>query len=121
MSLKTQALKNISSSWFGLGVNVIVGFFLSPYILHKLGDDAFGLWVLIFSLTGYYGLFDLGIRSSIVKYVSSFAATRDYDELSRTVNTALFSYGCVALVLALLSAVGSRYVNVIFHISPGFV
>ena len=121
MSLKGQAVTNIGSSWFGLGVNVIVGFFLSPFILHKLGDDAFGLWVLIFSLTGYYGLFDLGIRSSIVKYVSSFVATRDYDELSRTVNTAVFSYSCVALVLMLVSAITSRYVNVIFHISPGFV
>jgi len=56
---KVEILKNVGSSWCALGVNVLVGIFLSPYILHRLGDEAFGLWVLIFSVTGYYGLFDL--------------------------------------------------------------
>ena len=46
-------------------------------VLHHLGDDAFGLWVLIFSLTGYYGLFDFGIRSSLIRYVSKFQATNE--------------------------------------------
>src|SRR5208282_2465598 len=75
LPLKAQALRNISSSWFGLATNLVVGFFLSPFILHHLGDDAFGLWVLVFSLTGYYGLFDFGIRSSIVRYVAQYKAT----------------------------------------------
>ncbi len=72
---KRQILRNVGSSWFALGVNVLVGIFLSPYILHRLGDEAFGLWILIFSATGYYGLFDLGIRSSIVRYVAKYSAT----------------------------------------------
>ena len=94
MSLKIRALKNVASSWGGLAVNIAVGFFLSPFILHHLGDDAFGLWVLIFSLTGYYGIFDFGIRSSLIRYVSKFQATGDKDELARLVNTSLFTYTC---------------------------
>ena len=66
---KIEILKNVSSSWFSLGVNILVGIFLSPFILHRLGDTAYGIWILIFSVTGYYGLFDLGIRSSVVRYV----------------------------------------------------
>jgi len=72
---KLQIVKNVSSNWFALIVNVLVGIFLSPFILHRLGDAAFGIWVLIFSITGYYGLFDLGIRSSVVRYVSKAKAT----------------------------------------------
>src|SRR5579872_4447746 len=121
MSLKTQALKNISSSWFGLGVNVIVGFFLSPFILHRLGDDAFGLWVLIFSLTGYYGLFDLGIRSSLVRYVSKFQATNENDQLSRMVNTTMCSCTCLALILMVPTVVGSFYVDRMFHVPVAFL
>ena len=59
---KRQIVKNVGSTWFSLGCDVLVGLFLSPIILHWLGDAAFGIWVLIFSITGYYGLFDLGIR-----------------------------------------------------------
>ena len=120
MSLKLQAMKNVGSSWFSLGVNVAVGFFLSPFILHRLGDDAFGLWILIFSITGYYGLFDFGIRSSIIRYVSKYTATKHHEELNRLVSTSLFSYGCLAMILLLITMVGSRYVDVLFRISPGF-
>src|SRR5437879_3275566 len=92
MSLKTRALINVASSWGGLAVNIAVGFFLSPFILHHLGDEAFGLWILIFSLTGYYGIFDFGIRSSLVRYVSKFTATKNINEVSRLINTAMFTY-----------------------------
>ena len=64
---KRQILRNVGSSWSALAVSVVVGIFLSPFILHRLGDTSFGIWVLIFSVTGYYGLFDLGIRSSIIR------------------------------------------------------
>ncbi|MGA9392077.1 MAG: oligosaccharide flippase family protein [Candidatus Sulfotelmatobacter sp.] len=121
MSLKTRALKNVASSWGGLAVNVAVGFFLSPFILHHLGDEAFGLWILIFSVTGYYGLFDFGIRSSLVRYVSKFQATADKDELTRLVNTSLFTYTCLGLALVIPTVVGGFYVDRLFHVSPSFV
>src|ERR1700680_22051 len=92
---KTQILKNVGSSWSALGINVIVGIFLSPFILHRLGDTAFGIWVLIFSVTGYYGIFDFGIRSSIIRYVSKYTATQDIEEVNRLINSAMFTYTAV--------------------------
>ena len=121
MSLKIRALKNVMSSWGGLAVNIAVGFFLSPFILHHLGDDAFGLWVLIFSLTGYYGIFDFGIRSSLIRYVSKFQATGDKRELARLVNTSLFSYTCLCVVLLVPTVLGGLYVDRLFHVPHGFL
>jgi O-antigen/teichoic acid export membrane protein len=121
MSLMTRALKNVASSWGGLGVNIAVGFFLSPFILHHLGDEAFGLWVLIFSLTGYYGIFDFGIRSSLIRYVSKFEATGDKEELARLVNTSLFTYTCLAVVLVVPTVIGGHYVDRIFHVPAAFL
>jgi O-antigen/teichoic acid export membrane protein len=121
MNLKLRVLKNATSSWAGLAVNVAVGFFLSPFILHHLGDEAFGLWVLIFSLTGYYGLFDFGIRSSLIRYVSKFQATGDREQLARLINTSLFSYTCLGLILMVPTVVGSIYVDRLFHIPAAFM
>jgi O-antigen/teichoic acid export membrane protein len=113
-------LKNVGSSWFALGFNILVGIFLSPYILHHLGDEGFGLWVLIFSITGYYGLFDLGIRSSIIRYVAKYSATNESADLNRLINTAFFSYGGIALVAILITITVSFYAGSIFHRSiPG--
>jgi O-antigen/teichoic acid export membrane protein len=118
---KRQILRNVGSSWFALGVNVLVGIFLSPYILHRLGDEAFGLWILIFSATGYYGLFDLGIRSSIVRYVAKYSATEEHDELNRLVNTAMFSYSGIGVLAMAVTLIAAYYLNSIFRIPAEFV
>jgi O-antigen/teichoic acid export membrane protein len=115
-----QIIKNVSSSWIVLATNVLVGIFLAPLILHRLGDAAFGIWVLIFSITGYYGVFDLGIRSSIVRYVSKFLATNDQGSLGKLINTSLFSYSCVGAFTLLLTVALSSYVSTLFRISPEF-
>jgi len=115
---KSQILKNIGSSWFSLGVNVLVGIFLSPFIMHRLGDSAFGIWVLIFSVTGYYGIFDLGIRSSIIRYVSKYTATGQSDELARHINTSLATYTGIGALSMLVTIVLSFYVDHLFKIPP---
>jgi len=114
---KIAIFKNVGSSWFALGFNILAGLFLSPYILHHLGDDAFGLWILIFAITGYYGLFDLGIRSSIIRYVANYSTTKKTDELNRLINTALFAYGGIGTVAILITITLSFFVGSIFRIS----
>lgn len=115
---KRQILKNVGSSWSALAINVMVGIFLSPFILHRLGDAAFGIWVLIFSITGYYGLFDLGIRSSIIRYVSKYTATGDREKLTEFVSTALFTYTCIGMVSMVLTTLLSSSVEHVFKIPP---
>ena len=117
---KLQIIKNVSSSWISLATNVLVGFFLSPFILHRLGDAAFGIWVLIFAITGYYGLFDLGIRSSIVRYISKARATGDLQYASRILSTSLFSYTCIGVLSLLLTIVLSIFIDRIFTIPAEF-
>jgi O-antigen/teichoic acid export membrane protein len=115
---KRQIIKNVGSSWFALGVNVVVGLALSPFIVHRLGDTAFGLWVIILSITGYYGLFDLGIGSSVIRFVSKYTATGEHEELAKIINTSLFTYSCIGLLCMLVTAVIASQVNRRFSVPP---
>ena len=117
---KIHIIKNVGSSWFSLGLNIVVGVFLSPFILHRLGDAAYGIWVLIFSVTGYYGLFDLGIRSSVVRYVSRFAAINDNESLSKLINTSLLTYAVIGSITVGVTLLGTSHVNSWFRIPPAF-
>jgi len=116
MSLSGQAVKNVTATWLGLLVHAVVGFLLSPFILHKLGDDAFSLWILIFAVSGYFGLLDLGIRSSIVKYTAKFLTTNDTDQLSRYLSTSLAFYCVIAVVILLATATGFFYLHMLFRV-----
>lgn len=116
MSLRGQAVKNVTATWLGLLVQAVVGFFLSPFILHRLGDGAFSIWVLVFAVTGYLNLFDFGIRSSVVKYTAQFIASGDRDQLSRYLSTSLAFYSAVALVIIGIAGLGSAYLRLFFNI-----
>src|SRR5882724_792204 len=118
---KLDILKNVGSSWVSLGVNIVIGFFLSPFILHRLGDAAFGIWVLIFSVTGYYGIFDLGIRSSVIRYISKLTAVEDKEGLAKFFNTSLATYTFIGLATTAVSLIASRYVGSMFKIDPNFL
>ena len=118
MSLKAQAVTNVTATWLGLLVHALVGFLLSPFILHRLGDQAFSLWVLIFAFVGYFGLLDFGIRSSIVKYTAKFLALGDTDQLSIYLSTSFAFYSAVALAVLLMTACGIFYLHLVFKI-PG--
>jgi O-antigen/teichoic acid export membrane protein len=121
MSLRVQAVKNVSATWLGLLVHALTGFFLSPFILHKLGDEAFSLWVLVFALTGYFGLLDLGIRSSIVKYTAKFIATNEADQLARYLSTSMAFYSAVGAVVLLGTILGFFELHLLFKITPALL
>lgn len=117
---KIQVVKNVGSSWFALGTSVAVGFLLWPIIVHRLGDEAAGIWVLIFSITGYYGLFDLGIRSSIIRFISKTKARNDTEGASRVISTSLFSYSCIGALALLITIVASLFVSRFHSVRPEF-
>jgi sulfotransferase family protein len=43
------------------GAGVAVAFFLTPFVIHSLGDRMYGFWALAAVFIGYYGVMDLGL------------------------------------------------------------
>jgi len=84
-----RVLRNIVTNYLRFFVTGVLGFVLTPLMVRLLGDGPYGLWVTIFSVTGYFGLFDQGIRPSLVRYVSRDHTRGDQDGLSRTLSSAL--------------------------------
>ena len=72
------------SNWTTLIINLAVGFFLTPYIITHLGKTGFGIWTLVGSIIGYYGVLDLGVSSAITRYVARYAGLKDYNALNHT-------------------------------------
>ena len=112
MIAKAEVVKNVGSSWFSLGVSALVGVFLSPYSPHRR-DTAYGIWVLIFSITGYYGLFDLGIRSS------TYTATGDHEGLAQVMSTSLVT--AIGMVTMIVTLACSLFVDRLFRIPSKFL
>lgn len=104
------------ANWAAYCVAALVGFFLAPYVLHRLGNSTYGLWVLLASLVSYLGLLDLGIRGSITRFIAHHHATGDHVGSSRIIVGALRVFtvlGTAAMLFAVLLAV---FVDGLFEI-----
>jgi O-antigen/teichoic acid export membrane protein len=83
---------------------LVVGFLLTPFILHRLGDAHYGLFILVGTVIGQGALLDFGIRLAVVKYVAEHHARGDNERLSDLIATALFIYCCLGLLAVVLAA-----------------
>ena len=62
--------QNIFSNWMALAVSTAIGFFLVPYVVHHLGNVAYGVWVLAALVElAHWGLLDFGLRRRVMRYV----------------------------------------------------
>jgi O-antigen/teichoic acid export membrane protein len=114
-------IRNICANWASVGINLVVAFVMSPFLVHALGDSRYGLWVLVLSVTGYMGLLDSGLRVSIVKHTAERNARGDVDGLNRILFTALSLYGSLGAVVVLASFVSSFFFEHIFAVAPADV
>lgn len=111
MSRIRRIAQNIVSNWFALVVTTVVGFFLSPFVVHHLGNLAYGVWVLIGSLVSYMNLLDLGLRGAVTRFVSKGKAQDDHEEASQAVSGALW----IRLWISLAIIAAGLFLSVTFH------
>jgi len=97
----------------------LLGMVVTPIMVHALGDGDYGLWIAVFSLTGYFGLIDQGIRPSLVRYVSRDHALGDHEGLRRTLNSALALFGIAGIVTLGVTVVVAQNFQHWFAIEPG--
>jgi O-antigen/teichoic acid export membrane protein len=109
-------LRAVATSWIAVFANAVAGFFLTPLILHHLGDESFGLWILVVTVTGYYGFFDIGVCSAVVRHVSLKHAVGDKEGLNKVVATAFYFYIGVCLVVVALTFLLAPWVTRFFPV-----
>ena len=113
--------KNVLANWGGFIFTAGINFVLAPFVVHSLGDVAYGIWVLLGSLVGYLGLLDLGVRGAVTRYVAKYHAQGDHLESTRVASSALAIFFLTGVIATFLASVMAIFVGKIFQIPPELV
>ena len=113
-------MKNVLWSWTGVVASIFTGFWLSPYIIRKLGNEGYGVWALAFSFLEYYWLLDLGFRSATLKYSAHYRATGEDDKVNEVVNTGVAYSAMTAALLIFATLCLAGYADRFFQISAAY-
>lgn len=106
MNTKKTVARNALWNWTGMATHMVVGFLIAPFLVHNLGDSTYGLWIVIASLTSYFGVLDLGIGGSVGRNVAFFRARNDHAGVNGILSTACAWLCCVA-ALSMLATLGA--------------
>jgi O-antigen/teichoic acid export membrane protein len=113
---RTLIARSVVSNWSYLSLNVMVAFWMTPFVVRHLGDSWFGIWALVLQLTGYMGVVDVGLRSALVRFVSRFQAQGDHEALNRLLNTTVTVYALIAPLCFIVAAIVAFFGLIHMHI-----
>ncbi|GAC1545558.1 MAG: oligosaccharide flippase family protein [Vulcanimicrobiaceae bacterium] len=79
---------------------MLIGFSLTPYIIHSLGIARFGLFAVVGALPAYLGLLDFGLSGAFVKFITEYIERDDRASARQVVTFGMIFYLAFGLVLA---------------------
>lgn len=84
---------------------IAVAFFLTPFVIHSLGDHMYGFWALVGTFIGYYGLMDLGLGAAVDRHAAAALGRGDREECGRVFNQALQLYSALGAIVLVVTVV----------------
>jgi len=115
---KAKNSVNIVASLLGYAVPLLVNFASTPYLVRSLGEDAFGVQVLVNVVIGYLALMDLGIGLPLIKYLAEDRAKGDTKAEAELLSTTLVLYIVLGVLGMLVAFSLSSYLAEHFFTIP---
>jgi O-antigen/teichoic acid export membrane protein len=107
---------NSVSNYIGRIVNMGTWLVLTPFILNQLGDQVYGLWVLVGSVVSYGFLLDFGIAGAVTKYTAEYRAKGEGDEAHSLIATVLWLYTILGIIIILISLAIAPLFPIMFNL-----
>lgn len=99
-------------------IQVIITFFLTPFVLREIGDTRYGVWGIVLSITGYYGLLDLGLRAGMTQYVTRYFSKGDVARMNMAASSGFALHLGSAMAILIVTAVTATVTPRLFSFSP---
>lgn len=119
MSTRTNAyLKGISSTTLQKILTKIIGLIVTPIVLSYLGQDEYGIWIIIGSFLGYMGLMDIGITGSVTQLIAKNDNKETMKKINIIVNNSFFLQVIIGAIIIVLGIICSFFFPNWFEINP---
>jgi O-antigen/teichoic acid export membrane protein len=109
-------LRNIGSNWVLTAVTIAATYFLTPFIIHTLGQEGYGTWTLITAMTGYMNLLALGVPMACVRYLAQHVAERDTRRTNEVIGSCVGLYTMIGVVTIVIGLALTAGLTVVFDI-----
>lgn len=108
--------RNLATNILVFIINIIIGLWLPPFIISKLGAGAYGLIPLATSISNYAFIIAIAINGSVSRYLIADVTEGNYQKANLTFNTCFTSltilFACLYPLLIIVSLNIDSIINV---------
>lgn len=120
MNRSKSLASGIASNWANLALSISLAFFMSPFVVNKLGSIYYGIWALALQFTGYLNLADFGVRDAVIRYTAKYDARKQPRQLNALLNVATLIYLPIAFLCVLITLIFVQLAPKLFELDPPF-
>lgn len=118
MRTSFRIIRNTLTTWTAITVNIIISILLVPFLLNKLGIEAYGLIALAVVLISVSILADMGIQASLTRNLAEKSTTGNTRECNQLLSSGLILYLFIGIVFAGMCVLFSASLADLFKVSP---
>ena len=96
---RKKLVQGSSSRVLRMVILALIGFFIMPFTVHKLGSEQYGIWAIAMTFIGYYSFLDLGLSGAVFTHMAYAFGREDHEEARNIYGAATRIFGAVALTL----------------------
>ena len=103
----SKKISGIILSYLLIGIDIVIGIMLVPFLLRSIGDYGYGVYKLLFSTASYLAVLDFGIGGTITRYIVKYRTEKKDEEKESFMAMGLIIYGALALIVVIFASLVS--------------
>lgn len=121
MSEKNYITRGIYLSYLHMFISLMLTFVLTPIMVKHLGRSVYGLWAVLGSIIGYFGLFHFGMLTAVVKFTAEYRARAQQEYLNKIISTILAVFIPIGVLVILVCIGLAWFIPRLFHLEKDLV
>ena len=99
--MKKQLLKSSTFRFIEIAVATILSILLTPYLIHNLGAENYGLWILLLSTLGWFNFIDLGFSYAVQRNITIYLEQQSNHKINQVFSVAIVLFSTLGLIATL--------------------
>lgn len=88
-------------SYVAIAINIVTGLLYTPWMIHSIGRENFGLYTLAMSVISLF-VFDFGLSSAVTRFIAKYLAEERQDKANNCLGLVYRLYLIIDMVLFLI-------------------
>lgn len=105
-----QVKYGVLMSYISIGINILTGLLYTPWMIHSIGRENYGLYTLALSIISLF-VFDFGLSAAVTRFISKSLANNDQNDADRCL-------GVVYKIYLLLDVALLAILSIVFFLIP---